>query len=83
MPGTHYEETTPEGEKRLRYLDMGENPPEGVILNYFLESETQETIELVILDGKGVKIDRFFSKNSSNDPIGIDSEDVGLEAATI
>ncbi|MED5242182.1 MAG: glycosyl hydrolase, partial [SAR324 cluster bacterium] len=75
MPGTHYEETTPEGEKRLRYLDMGENPPEGVILNYFLESETQETIELVILDGKGVKIDRFFSKNSSNDPIGIESKD--------
>ena len=68
MPGTHYEETTPEGEKRLRYLDMGENPPEGVIVNYFMESVPQEILELVILDAGGKVIERFSSKLSNSDP---------------
>ena len=75
MPGTHYEETTPEGEKRFRYLDMGENPPEGVIVNYFLESEPQEPLELVILDAGGEEIERFTSKKSATDPKDIESKD--------
>ena len=75
MPGTHYEETSPEGEKRFRYLDMGENPPEGVIVNYFLESEPQEPLELVILDAGGKEIERFTSKKSATDPKDIESKD--------
>jgi len=73
MPGTHYKETSPEGEKRFRYLDMGENPPEGVIVNYFLESEPQEPLELVILDAGGEEIERFTSKKSATDPKEIES----------
>jgi len=75
MPGTHYEETTPEGEKRFRYLDMGENPPEGVIVNYFLESVPEQPLELIILDAGGDEIERFTSKNSATDQKDIESKD--------
>jgi len=75
MPGTHYGETTPEGEKRFRYLDMGENPPEGVIVNYFLESVPEQHLELIILDAGGEEIERFTSMKSPTDQKDIESKD--------
>ncbi|MBC8257974.1 MAG: glycosyl hydrolase [SAR324 cluster bacterium] len=62
LPGTNYQETTPDGEKVFRYLDMGENPPEGVIVNYFLESVPEQPLELIILDASGKEIDSFTTK---------------------
>ena len=67
LPGTNYEVKTSDGEKCFRYLDMGENPPEGVIMNYFLESEPKHTLELIVLDSSGEKIESFTSKKSDTD----------------
>jgi len=68
LPGTHYQETTTDGEKRFRHLDMGENPPEGVIVNYFIESEANLTpekpLELIVLDANGAEIERFSTKKT-------------------
>ena len=64
LPGTFYEGKTTEGEKYSRNLDIGENPPQGVIVNYYLESEKQNPFELLILDEAGNEIERFESKNS-------------------
>jgi hypothetical protein len=75
LPGTHYQETTPDGEKRFRYLDMGENPPEGVIVNYFLESELKQPLELVILDDDGKEIERFSSNLFDSDPKDKDNKE--------
>jgi len=66
FPGTFYEAKTPEGEKYFRNLDIGENPPQGVIVNYYLESEKKNPFELSILDEAGNEIERFESKNSDN-----------------
>jgi len=45
-------------------LDIGENPPQGVIVNYYLESKKKKPFELLILDEEGSEIERFESKNS-------------------
>ncbi|MDP7622292.1 MAG: hypothetical protein QGH27_10045, partial [SAR324 cluster bacterium] len=66
LPGTFYEAKNPEGEKYSRNLDIGENPPQGVIVNYYLESEKQNLFELLILDEAGNEIERFESKNPDN-----------------
>ena len=66
FPGTFYEAKTPEGEKYTRNLDIGENPPQGVIVNYYLESEKQNPFELLILDEAGNEIERFESKKPDN-----------------
>ena len=47
-------------------MDIGENPPQGVIVNYYLESEKQNPFELLILDEAGNQIERFESKKPDN-----------------
>jgi hypothetical protein len=66
FPGTFYEAKTSEGEKYFRNLDIGENPPQGAIVNYYLESEKKNPFELLILDEAGNEIERFESKSSDN-----------------
>ena len=66
FPGTFYEAKTSEGEKYFRNLDIGENPPQGVIFNYFLKSKKQNTFELLIMDSVGNEIERFNSISSDS-----------------
>ena len=47
-------------------MDIGENPPQGAIVNYYLESEKKNPFELLILDEAGNEIERFESKSSDN-----------------
>ena len=75
LPGTNYEEISSDGEKRFRYLDMGENPPEGVIVNYFLSSIPEQHLELIFFDDQGKEIERFSSKNSLNEIKNLDKND--------
>jgi hypothetical protein len=70
FPGTFYEAKTPEGEKYFRNLDIGENPPQGVMVNYYLESEKIIPFELFILDEAGNVIERFESKNYDSKKAG-------------
>ena len=64
LPGTNYEETDKNGEKYFRYLDMGENPPCGVIVNYFFSTIPDLPLELIFLDDKGEKIIKFTDSES-------------------
>ena len=54
----------PKGEKIRRYLDVGENPPDGVILHYFIRHLPEGKICLSILDHRDEIIKTF-----TNDPI--------------
>jgi photosystem II stability/assembly factor-like uncharacterized protein len=61
VPAYMYEKT-PDGEVKTKLLDAGENPPEGVIINYFLAAEPDAEISLTILDGAGNEIRTLKSK---------------------
>lgn len=61
VPAYMYEKT-PEGEIKTHYLDAGENPPDGVIINYLLPEEPAEPITLTILDEAGTELRTFKSK---------------------
>ena len=75
LPGTNYEETNSDGEKRFLYLDMGENPPEGVIVNYYLESIPENHLKLIFLDSQDNEIERFTSKKSLDEIKNVESND--------
>jgi len=55
-------EDLPNGEKRERLLDAGENPPEGVIVHYALKAKPEGDITLRFLDASGALIKEFSSK---------------------
>jgi hypothetical protein len=59
---TFYEEKTDEGERKRRFLDAGENPPNGVIIYYLLPYKPEAEITLTILDAEGNEIKTFSSK---------------------
>jgi photosystem II stability/assembly factor-like uncharacterized protein len=54
----------PDGSKVRHFVDAGENPPEGVIVQYWLrDSTTQpETVKLSILDADGNEVRSFSGK---------------------
>jgi len=66
LPGTFYEHKSPDGEKRYKYLDLGENPPQGAIIYYHLESEPEQPIEITVLDANGEEIETFSSKKADD-----------------
>ena len=62
IPGTSYVSEDKNGEKQTRYLDLGENPPQGVIFHYVLNDPENSKVELQIFDSKGNLIDTFETK---------------------
>ncbi|MCC6790570.1 MAG: glycosyl hydrolase, partial [Thermomicrobiales bacterium] len=61
VPAYMYEKS-PDGEVKTHYLDAGENPPDGVIVNYLLPEEPADPISLAILDADGNELRVFKSK---------------------
>lgn len=55
-------EEKPTGQKIDRNLDAGQNPPDGVIVVYFLKEQPEEEIRLSFLDADGKEIRSFSSK---------------------
>jgi photosystem II stability/assembly factor-like uncharacterized protein len=53
---------TPTGDKKERLLDAGENPPEGVIVHYYLNATPKDDVTLTFLDADGNLIRSFSSK---------------------
>ena len=53
------------GVTKFSYLDAGQNPPEGVVLSYYLKQAHQGDVTLTLLDPKGQEIRRFSSKTSN------------------
>jgi photosystem II stability/assembly factor-like uncharacterized protein len=71
LPGVNYsgglggisyvEQKRPDGEADRVLLDAGKNPPEGVIVSYFLKERPRSTVKLEFLDAKGDLIRAFAS----------------------
>jgi hypothetical protein len=53
------------GTYKPQFLDAGTNPPQGVILHYWLSEAPQGELTLTILDGDGNEIRTFTSKQES------------------
>ncbi|MCZ6678205.1 MAG: glycosyl hydrolase [Candidatus Poribacteria bacterium] len=64
---TYYMEKSPDGERQRRYLDAGENPPQGVIIYYLLKNAPTEPVTLTFLDATGAEIKTFTSKTEDSD----------------
>jgi hypothetical protein len=66
-PGAYTTETTADGEMVRSYLDVGENPPDGVVITYRLTAVSEEPIRLVIHDAHGSAV-RTLSSRLADDP---------------
>ncbi len=60
-------ETTPDGDVVRQYLDVGENPPRGVIITYRLASAVDEPITLTFRKADGTEV-RSFTSRMPDDP---------------
>lgn len=67
-PGAFTVQTTPDGEVVRTFLDVGENPPAGVIVTYRLESAPAEPIRLTFRDAAGETIREFTSRQADDPP---------------
>jgi hypothetical protein len=60
-------EEQPNGEKFETYLDAGKNPPDGVIVTYFLRG-TPKNITVTFLDSRGKAIRSYTKRPENADP---------------
>lgn len=60
--GAFVNEKQPDGTMKRRYLDVGQNPPHGVIVTYHLKETPAEPITLSFYDSQGNLVRRFRSK---------------------
>jgi photosystem II stability/assembly factor-like uncharacterized protein len=58
---TYTETRDPYGDTVLHFLDSGANPPDGVIVTYYLKDKTTEAVTLSFLDARGDLIKTFVS----------------------
>lgn len=56
------------GEKVRKYLDAGPNPPDGVIIHYYLQEQPQSEITLTFLNASGEVIKAFSSEKKKEQP---------------
>jgi hypothetical protein len=66
-PGGYVVETTPDGETVFTYLDVGENPPPGVVVSYRLVAAPEAPISLTFRAADGEEV-RAFSSRKADDP---------------
>ncbi|MGH9173303.1 MAG: VPS10 domain-containing protein, partial [Vicinamibacterales bacterium] len=68
-----------DGTTEPRLLDAGENPPVGLVVQYYLREKAQEPIALTVRDSKGNEVRTFSSKKEKEVPAEVDTE--GAEGA--
>jgi photosystem II stability/assembly factor-like uncharacterized protein len=59
---TYVQEEQPTGEKVNKYLDAGQNPPDGVVVHYYLKEKPEGKVTLSFLDAEGNEIRTFTSE---------------------
>src|SRR5262249_31546073 len=64
---------TPSGGVQERFLDAGQNPPDGVIIHYWLRDAGQ-SVRLTILDADGNEVRSFTSKREPQPPAPSEGE---------
>jgi hypothetical protein len=55
-------EELPTGAIREKFIDAGQNPPDGVIIHYWLREKPEGEVTLAILDADGVELRAFTSE---------------------
>ena len=60
----------PHGETVRKFLDAGQNPPDGVVVTYYLNAKPKEEVVLSFLDADGQLITSFSSKEPESDSKG-------------
>jgi photosystem II stability/assembly factor-like uncharacterized protein len=71
---TWTEQKGPENQTIRKFLDAGENPPEGVIVTYFLKEKPEGEVKLHFKDAEGALIKSF-----SSTPLENDTSDAALD----
>src|SRR5205807_1204177 len=66
----------PDGEMEDEYLDAGMNPPDGVIVTYYLKQKPEDEVKLTFLDAGGKEI-RTFSSEKKGQPSSAQDETAG------
>jgi photosystem II stability/assembly factor-like uncharacterized protein len=72
----------PTGEKKEQPLDAGENPPDGVIVHYWLPAKPEGDLTLTFLDGDGQELRTFSSRRPEVTPETVPSAPVAKTSAT-
>ena len=70
---TYIEEKTPENYGKRNYIDVGKNPPDGVIIGYHLKAASAE-LKLEILDAAGKLVADFTTKPEKRDDMTEDEK---------
>jgi photosystem II stability/assembly factor-like uncharacterized protein len=68
---TYREKELPTGEKTQKYLDAGQNPPSGLLVQYYLREQPEGEVTLTFLDGDGKEIKRFSSEEQKPAATGV------------
>ncbi|HUG38207.1 MAG TPA: hypothetical protein VML54_14715, partial [Candidatus Limnocylindrales bacterium] len=61
-PGTFYEDRPGPGEVVRRFIDAGTNPPNGLVLTYYLPADATGEVTVRVLDGRGRHVKAFSSE---------------------
>jgi hypothetical protein len=62
--------TNPDGTQVPRLLTAGENPPEGVVVSYYLPANSPEKVEIAFLDADGSEI-RAYASDRDEDGVSV------------
>jgi photosystem II stability/assembly factor-like uncharacterized protein len=68
---TYREKELPTGEKTQKYLDAGQNPPNGLLVQYYLKEKPEGEVTLTFLDADGKEIKRFSSEEPKPAATGV------------
>jgi photosystem II stability/assembly factor-like uncharacterized protein len=60
---TAYARSLPDGTTKLEYLDAGENPPNGLVVTYYLREEPADAVTLSFVEEDGKTIKQFSSRH--------------------
>ncbi len=67
----------PDGEMVDEYLDAGKNPPDGVIVTYYLKQKPEDEVKLTFFDAGGKEIRTFSSEEKNGQPSSIQDAAAG------
>jgi photosystem II stability/assembly factor-like uncharacterized protein len=79
-PATYSETQSPTGQTVRTFLDAGKNPPDGVIVTYYLGQKPEAEVALSVLDAHGQLIKRFSSVAANNQPAAATPKEPRLPA---
>src|SRR5437660_8425120 len=65
---TYRQQEIATGEKVKKYLDAGQNPPDGAVIHYYLKEQPQDEVTLTFLSASGQVIRTFSSEEKKEQP---------------